>query len=128
METVQEVMVLKEMETPRKTFMLHRGVWDARGEEVHAGTPVEVMPFGEDLPANRLGLAKWIVDERNPLFSRVTVNRLWMQYFGNGIVRTPDDFGNQGALPTHPELLDWLALHFMQSEWDVKAFQKMIVM
>lgn len=128
METVQEVMVMKEMTTPRKTFMLHRGVWDARGEEVHAGTPVGVMSFGEDLPANRLGLAKWIVDERNPLFSRVTVNRYWMQYFGNGIVRTPDDFGNQGALPTHPELLDWLALHFMQSEWDVKAFQKMIVM
>ncbi|HEU5146831.1 MAG TPA: DUF1553 domain-containing protein, partial [Chryseosolibacter sp.] len=128
METVQEVMVMKEMETPRTTYMLHRGVWDARGEEVGTGTPAEVMPFDEKLPGNRLGLAQWLVDKRNPLFSRVTVNRFWKQYFGNGIVSTPDDFGNQGALPTHAELLDWLAFQFMQSGWDVKAFQKMIVM
>ena len=128
METVQEVMVMKEMETPRKTHLLNRGVWDSPAEEVQAGTPEELMEFSKDLPRNRLGLAKWIVDRRNPLFSRVTVNRFWKQYFGNGIVSTVDDFGSQGALPTHPELLDWLALKFMDSGWDVKAFQKLIVM
>jgi hypothetical protein len=128
METVQEVMVMKEMDTPRKTHVLHRGVWDVPAEEVEAGTPDEVMEFPQDLPRNRLGLAKWLVDPKNPLFARVTVNRFWKSYFGKGIVSTADDFGNQGALPTHPELLDWLALQFIHSGWDVKAFQKLIVM
>ena len=128
METVEEVMVMREMEKPRKTHLLNRGVWDSPAEEVFAGTPAAVMDFGNNLPKNRLGLSKWLVDERNPLFSRVTVNRFWKLYFGNGIVRTPDDFGSQGALPTHPELLDWLAFHFMKSGWNVKALQKMIVM
>ena len=128
MEKVQEVMVMKEMGTPRKTHLLNRGAWDSPAEEVHTGTPAAVMTFSENLPKNRLGLSKWLVDEKNPLFSRVTVNRFWKLYFGNGIVRTPEDFGSQGALPTHPELLDWLAFDFMQSGWDVKAFQKRIVM
>lgn len=128
METVQEVMVMKEMETPRKTHVLNRGVWDSPAEEVQPGTPARVMEYPAGLPKNRLGLAQWLVDKRNPLFSRVTVNRFWKLYFGQGLVRTPDDFGSQGALPTHPELLDWLALHFMESGWDVKAFQKLIVL
>lgn len=128
MKDVQEVMVMREMETPRKTFLLNRGVWDSPAEEVFAGTPESLPGFSKDLPRNRLGLAQWLVDPKNPLFARVTVNRYWMQYFGAGIVRTPDDFGSQGALPTHPELLDWLALHFINSGWDVKALQKLIVM
>jgi hypothetical protein len=128
METVQEVMVMREMETPRKTFMLHRGVWDAPAEEVNASTPEVVMEYSDGLPKNRLGLAQWLVDPKNPLFARVTVNRFWKLYFGEGLVRTPDDFGSQGAMPTHPELLDWLALQFIKSGWDVKAFQKLIVL
>lgn len=128
MKDVQEVMVMREMETPRKTFLLNRGVWDSPAEEVFAGTPESLPAFSKDLPRNRLGLAQWLVNRQNPLFSRVTVNRFWMHYFGQGIVRTPDDFGSQGALPTHPELLDWLALRFIDSGWDVKALQKLIVM
>lgn len=127
-EGVEEVMVMKEMERPRKTFLLSRGMWDSPAEEVFPATPEFLPEFSEGFPKNRLGMAQWLVDSRNPLFSRVTVNRFWKLYFGNGIVRTPDDFGNQGALPSHPELLDWLALHFIRSRWDVKAFQKMIVM
>jgi hypothetical protein len=127
-DSVQEVMVMKEMPTPRKTFRLNRGVWDSPAEQVFPGTPEFLSAFDESLPKNRLGLARWIVDRKNPLFARVTVNRFWKMYFGNGIVRTPDDFGNQGALPTHPELLDWLSLHFIESGWNVKALQKLIVM
>ena len=119
---------MKEMETPRKTYLLARGVWDAPLEQVFPGTPKEVMHFDEGLPSNRLGLARWITDKRNPLFSRVTVNRYWKMYFGEGLVRTVDDFGNQGSLPTHPELLDWLARDFANSGWDLKALQKKIVM
>jgi hypothetical protein len=128
MEGVKEVMVMKEMETPRKTYILDRGEWDAPTEQVFPGTPEDVMEYSDDLPKNRLGLAQWLVNPRNPLFSRVTVNRYWKLYFGTGIVRTLDDFGNQGALPTHPELLNWLALYFIESGWNIKAFQKMIVM
>lgn len=128
MDDVKEVMVMKEMETPRKSYMLNRGAWDAPTEEVFPGTPHSVMDYPEDLPKNRLGLAEWLVDPGNPLFSRVTVNRFWKTYFGTGLVKTPDDFGSQGSLPTHPELLNWLALNFIETGWDVKAFQKMIVM
>lgn len=128
MKDVKEVMVMKEMEKPRKTFLLARGVWDAPLEQVYPGTPDDVMQFPDDLPKNRLGLARWLTDQKNPLFSRVTVNRYWKMFFGEGLVATPDDFGNQGSLPTHPELLDWLAHAFMESGWDVKALQKMIVM
>lgn len=128
MRDVKEVMVMKEMETPRKTYLLARGVWDARLEEVFPGTPAEVMAFPDNLPKNRLGLARWITDKENPLFSRVTVNRFWKMYFGTGLVRTVDDFGSQGALPTHPELLNWLSRTFINNGWDVKAMQKMIAM
>lgn len=125
---VQEVMVMREMDTPRKTYVLNRGMWDSPAEEVHPGTPAALPGFDEDFPSNRLGLAQWLVHPRNPLFARVTVNRFWMQYFGLGLVRTPDDFGSQGALPTHPELLDWLAYHFIRSGWDLKALNKLVVM
>lgn len=128
MKDVQEVMVMRDMKMPRKTFLLNRGVWDSPAEEVFPGTPESVLAFSDNLPKNRLGLAQWLVDPKNPLFSRVTVNRFWRQYFGRGLVNTINDFGSQGALPTHPELLDWLAYEFIRSGWDVKAFQKMIVM
>ena len=127
-EPVQEVMVMAEMEQPRPAYLLERGAYDAHGEEVQPGTPQHVMPFPETYPKNRLGLAQWLVHPENPLTARVIVNRYWQQYFGKGIVTTPDDFGNQGDLPTHPELLDWLAVNFVESGWDVKAFQKLIVM
>ncbi|WP_083925209.1 DUF1553 domain-containing protein [Flexithrix dorotheae] len=128
LDTISEVMVMEEMDKPRKTHVLDRGVYDSPKEEVDPGTPDAVLSFAEDLPKNRLGLAQWLFHEDNPLTARVTVNRYWQNYFGKGIVSTPEDFGNQGALPSHPKLLDWLAIHFRESGWDVKALQKMIVM
>ncbi|MBX2843723.1 MAG: DUF1553 domain-containing protein [Flammeovirgaceae bacterium] len=128
LDTISEVMVLEEMDKPRKTYVLDRGVYDSPKDEVDPGTPDAILNFSEDLPQNRLGLAQWLFDENNPLTARVTVNRYWQNYFGKGIVSTPEDFGNQGALPSHPELLDWLAIQFRVSGWDVKALQKLIVM
>ncbi len=127
-EQVPEVMVMDERENPRPTFMLERGEYSAHGEEVQPGTPEHLLKFSDSLPKNRLGLAQWLFDPENPLTARVIVNRYWQQYFGRGIVATPEDFGNQGELPSHPELLDWLVIHFRESGWDVKALQKLIVM
>lgn len=124
----QEVMVMKEMPEPRTTFLLNRGQYDAPLRAVKTGTPKQVLDFSEDLPANRLGLARWLFNPQNPLTARVTVNRYWQLYFGQGLVSTPQDFGNQGVLPTYPALLDWLALQFINSGWDIRAFQKLIVM
>ena len=90
--------------------------------------PSNILNFDTHLPKNRLGLAQWLFDSKNPLTSRVAVNNLWQQFFGMGIVATPSDFGNQGALPTHPELLDWLAVTFMEEGWDTKRMIKRIVM
>ena len=125
---VPEIMVMQEMATPRPAYVLRRGRYDDRGEEVVPGTPARIMSFPDDLPKNRLGLARWLVDPQNPLTARVAANRYWQMYFGQGLVATPEDFGNQGALPTHPHLLDWLARSFIESGWDVKAMQKQIVM
>lgn len=125
---IPKVMVMEDMPTPRKTFVLDRGQYNAPTEEVEAGTPASVLTFPEELPKNRLGLAQWLVHPDNPLTVRVTVNRYWQMIFGRGIVETPHDFGIQGALPTHPELLDWLAIQFMESEWDVHALLKSMVM
>jgi|LWDU01.1.fsa_nt_gi hypothetical protein len=122
------VMVMQEMDTLRKTFRLKRGAYDAPLEEVFPGTPKKIGTFPDSLSTNRLGLAKWILTPDHPLTARVTVNRFWQTYFGTGIVATPEDFGNQGAMPTHPALLDWLAVTFIESGWDVKAMQKIIVM
>lgn len=122
------VMVMEEMEEPRKTHVLARGAYDAHGEEVGAGTPEAVLAFSEDLPQNRLGLAQWLIDEKNPLTARVAVNRFWHLLFGRGLVATPEDFGSQGALPSHPALLDWLAVSFQESGWDIKAMMKTIVL
>src|ERR1700722_20357350 len=110
----------------RDTYILKRGAYDAPGEKVTAGVP-EILPAGT-APRNRLDLAHWLTDRANPLTARVTVNRFWQSYFGAGIVKTVDDFGSQGEFPTNPDLLDWLAVEFMETGWDVKAMQKLIVM
>jgi len=128
MEDVGEIMVLEDMPEPRNTYVLNRGQYNEPTELVEPGTPEKVLTFRDDLPRNRLGLAQWLVDERNPLTARVTVNRYWQMIFGRGIVETPHDFGTQGALPTHPVLLDWLAVHFMESGWDVRDLLKTMVM
>ncbi len=127
LEPVEEVMVMEEMERPRKTHVLNRGAYDQPGEEVRPGTPAIVRAFEEDAAQNRLGLAQWLVAEDNPLTARVAVNRFWQMHFGKGIVETPADMGYQGALPSHPALLDWLATTFVDSGWDVKAIHRLIV-
>ncbi len=128
LNTQPDVMIMKERRFPRKTFLLTRGVYDAPDYEVTAETPEHLFKMPGDFPKNRLGLARWLLHPDHPLFARVVVNRFWQEYFGDGLVATVDDFGNQGALPTHPALLDWLAVHFRESGWDVKAFQKMLVL
>lgn len=108
-------------------YILMRGEYDKKGEQVSAATPAALHPFADDLPNNRMGLAKWIVDPANPLTLRVTVNRFWQEIFGRGIVTTPEDFGVMGADPSHPELLDWLALEFRDSGWDVQKLFKLML-
>ena len=127
-ESVFEVMVMDEMETPREAFILDRGVYDQRKEVVQPGTPSTVLTYQQQAPADRLGLARWLFEEDNPLPARVTVNRYWQRYFGSGLVKTTDDFGSQGERPSHPALLDWLAVEFRKSGWDVKHMQKIMVM
>ncbi|MDG2123954.1 MAG: PSD1 and planctomycete cytochrome C domain-containing protein [Verrucomicrobiales bacterium] len=121
------VMVMREMDRPRKTYVLERGEYDKRGEEVSAMLPAAFpgMPEGEAM--NRLGLARWIVAADNPLTSRVQVNRVWEMLFGTGLVKTSENFGTQADLPSHPELLDWLAAEFLRSGWDVKGILKTVV-
>jgi len=126
-DTIPELMVMKEMEKKRATYILNRGVYDAHGEQVETGTPKKVLEFTSEFEPNRLGLSKWLFDRKNPLTARVAVNRYWQMIFGRGIVSTANDFGSQGALPTHPELLDWLSVQFMDSSWDVKALIKQMV-
>lgn len=121
------VMVMGEREEPRNTHVLVRGVWDAHGDEVAMGVPEAVLPWPEEKLQSRLDLAKWLVDRENPLTARVIVNQLWRLCFGAGLVRTPEDFGLQGERPTHPELLDWLAVEFMEHDWDVKHLLRLIV-
>lgn len=128
-ENVVPVMVLKERASTRETFVLMRGVWDAHGEQVEAGTPTALLPeMQASASNNRLDLARWLVNRKNPLTARVAVNRYWQMYFGAGLVRTPQDFGLQGEHPTHPALLDWLAVRFMESGWNIKELHKLIVM
>lgn len=120
-------MVMQERTEQKPTFLLMRGEYDKPGEQVTAGIPASLGTLPADLPRNRLGLARWLVDPANPLMARVIVNRYWQMYFGNGLVKTTEDFGSQGAWPTHPDLLDWLATEFIRSGWDVKQLQKLIV-
>ncbi len=153
--SIPTTMVMQELDKPRDTFMLNRGEYDKPGEKVSAAVPVSLTPLPKDAPANRLGLARWLVDPANPLTARVAVNRYWQNYFGTGLVKTAENLGSQGERPSHPELLDWLATEFMgsggsglgsgagsqtpdakthpqfrshpQSRWNVKAMQKLIV-
>ncbi|MCE9531180.1 MAG: DUF1553 domain-containing protein [Planctomycetes bacterium] len=122
------VMVMEEMKTPREAYLLIRGEYDKRGERVYPGTPAALPPFPADAAKNRLGLAKWLIDKSNPLTARVTVNRMWQLHFGTGLVKTVEDFGTQGEFPSHPELLDYLAVEFVRSGWDMKHMHKLIVM
>ncbi len=124
---VREIMVMQELPQPRPTFLLKRGAYDAPGKRVQPDTPSSIYPFPADQPRNRLGLAHWMIDRQNPLTARVVVNRIWRMHFGRGLVASQEDFGSQGKLPTHPELLDWLAGWFMENGWDVKALHRLIV-
>jgi hypothetical protein len=124
---VQEIMVMKEMDTPRTTYLYNRGNYNEPLYAVEAKVP-EILPsMDKDLPKNRLGLSQWLFDSKNPLTARVAVNRYWQMIFGKGLVATPDDFGVQGQLPSHPELLDWLAISFRE-DWDVKKLLKKMVL
>jgi hypothetical protein len=120
-------MVMQDMANPRDTFILIRGQYDKHGEKVTPGVPASMAALPEGAAVNRLALARWLVDRNQPLTSRVVVNRYWQSYFGNGIVKTSDDFGSQGDEPVHPALLDWLAASFMEEGWDVKQIQRLIV-
>jgi hypothetical protein len=120
-------MISKELDKPRDTFLLVRGQYDKHGEQVYPNTPAVLPPLPATDHTNRLTLAKWLVSTNNPLTARVTVNRFWQHYFGTGLVKTTGDFGTQGEAPSHPELLDWLAVEFMESGWDMKHIQKLIV-
>jgi hypothetical protein len=138
-------MIMEDRKEPRDTFLLIRGIYDKYGEKLHAAVPVALHPFPKAAPSDRLGLAQWLVSKDNPLTARVTVNRHWQMFFGTGLVKTAEDFGIQGEPPSHPELLDWLALEFSEprlrlgesagagsakpqaGNWDVKALHKLIV-
>ena len=121
-------MVMQESEKPRGTFLLKRGAYDAPGEKVEAGVPAILAPLNPDWEKNRLGLARWLVDRSNPLTARVTVNRFWQMLFSVGLVKTAENFGSQGEIPPNQDLLDWLAVEFMENGWDVKGILKTIVM
>ncbi len=122
------VMRERPPENPRATFLHHRGEWLDPKERVEPGVIAVAGPLPADAPRNRLGLARWLVSRENPLTARVVMNREWSAFFGRGIVRTTGDFGFQGEAPTHPELLDWLAVEFMQRGWSVKPMHKLMVM
>jgi mono/diheme cytochrome c family protein len=126
-ESIPTVMVMVDSAKPRDTFVLKRGAYDNPGEKVTPGVPAVLPRLRPEWPRNRLGLARWLVDRGNPLTARVTVNRFWQMYFGTGLVKTVEDFGSQGEWPTHLDLLDWLAVEFMDSGWNVKSMQKTIV-
>ena len=124
-----EVMVMKDSSKRRPTYILKRGVYDAHGDEVTMDLPPAVLPFDTiTYPGSRLGLAKWMFDKKNPLTSRVFVNRIWQELFGRGLVKSSGDFGMQGDMPSHPELLDWLAVDFVNNGWDIKRLVKQMVM
>jgi hypothetical protein len=125
--TIPTTMVMRELPEPRDTFVLRRGRFDQPGDRVEPGTPSALLRFPEGLPRSRMGLAQWLVQPSNPLTARVMVNRIWQVLFGSGLVRTPEDFGLRGENPTHPELLDWLAVEFIESGWDIKHIVRLIV-
>ena len=119
--------VMEELAKPRETQVHLRGAYLSLGEKVEPGVPAVLHPLPTNQPLNRLAFARWLVDTNNPLTARVTMNRVWEQYFGVGLVETSQDFGTQGEAPSHPKLLDWLATEFMARHWDLKAMHKLIV-
>jgi hypothetical protein len=123
-----QTLVMEELEKPRQAYIFKRGLYKVRGENVNPATPAVLPPTAKGTPRNRLGLAQWLVSSQHPLTARVLVNRIWQQYFGVGIVRTAEDFGTRGELPTHPELLDYLATELVGSKWDLKKLHKRIVL
>ena len=125
--SIPTALVMQELPEPRKTFVLMRGDYTSPGAEVTAATPAVLPALAADAPKNRLGLARWLVAPENPLAARVTVNRFWQSFFGTGLVATTDDFGSQGGQPSHPELLDWLAVEFRETGWDMKRLVRLIV-
>ena len=124
---IDGTMITQELAQPRETRLLKGGDYLAKGDPVLPGAPAFLHPFPAKKQANRLDFAKWVVDPANPLLARVTVNRIWQEYFGKGLVETENDFGTQGSPPTHPELLDWLATEFVRSGWSQKAIHRVIV-
>ena len=123
----KEIMVMQEMAQPKKAYLLTRGEYDKRTEEVLPVTPAFLSPFPKNTPLNRLSYARWLTAPEQPLTARVTVNRIWQSLFGRGLVKTSEDFGSQGERPLYPELIDYLAVKFIRSGWDVKALLKEIV-
>ena len=123
-----QTLVMEELEKPRQAYIFKRGLYKNRGENVNPATPAVLPPMAKGAPRNRLGLAQWLVSSQHPLTARVLVNRIWKQYFGVGIVRTAEDFGTRGELPTHPELLDYLATELVDGKWDLKKLHKRIVL
>lgn len=122
------ILVMRESATPRQAYLLERGVYDQRGKPVQPRGPEFLPPMDDDMPRNRLGFAQWLTQPEHPLTARVTVNRYWQMMFGSGLVRTSEDFGNQSAPPTHPNLLDWMARDFVQSGWDVRQLLRKIAL
>jgi hypothetical protein len=126
--SLPRTMVMRERAQPRETFVLVKGAYNVPAEKVEHGVLSEILPIAAEAPKSRLALAQWLVSPDHPLTTRVTVNRLWQQFFGTGLVKSTEDFGLQGDRPSHPELLDWLAVDFRESGWNVKRFVKQIVM
>ena len=127
-DSLKEMMVMRELPSPKKAYVLTRGDYAQRGDEVFPGTPAVLLPFPEQAPRNRLGLAQWLLDRRHPLTARVTVNRVWQSFFGRGLVKTSEDFGSQGSRPIYQDVLDRLAISLIDSGWDMKRLVKSIVM
>jgi hypothetical protein len=125
---IHRIMISGDQPIPRKNYVLDRGVYNSYLQEVQPQAIPQVLPWSEKLPRNRLGLAQWLFDPKQPLTARVTINRMWQGHFGGGIVATVDDFGTQGTNPTHPELLDYLAVEFVRSGWDIKHMHELMVM
>ncbi len=128
-DSIPATLVMADLPKPRETYVLLRGEYDRpdKNQKVQPDVPAVFPPLPEGAPRNRLGLAQWLVRPDHPLTARVTVNRLWQQFFGVGLVKTAEDFGSQGEVPSHPELLDWLAVEFVESGWDVKHIVRLIV-
>ncbi len=127
-KAIPYTMICEEMAEPRPVHVLRRGDFQDKGEKVERNVPEAFAPLPRPTPANRLGLARWLFHPEHPLTARVTVNRLWAQMFGQGLVRSLGDFGTQGDFPSHPELLDWLAIQFRESGWDVKSMLRRIAL